>query len=379
MSERVLYYATNRNHEGNDPNHPTGYGPKFSDHGIENLRFGKVTLTVEEVRIKESVEKKVENLGPGDGGELATYFAKLARSAAAIIDAFPEQIDEKLPDYEQPANLGSTKMFGEIKDIMMKTTDVVVFIHGYNVSWAEAVGTAMALQEMLEQSPSRDPDQHARVVLFSWPSDGQMLPWVSYKSDRTEAKASGYAVARGFLKVRDFLIKLKKEEITGIKLCDQNIHLLCHSMGNYVLQNALKRMWEFTPGTAFPRIFEHVFLCSADVDDNALESGQPLGALHELASHVSVYYNRGDIALKVSDYTKGNTDRLGTNGASRPSLLHNKINQIDCSDVVTGVVEHGYFLLGNVLNDIRMSVDEAEAADPKRPRKSTSRSNVWAM
>ncbi|MBL7995151.1 hypothetical protein JNM05_07235, partial [bacterium] len=49
MSERILYYATNRKHEGNRWK-PTGYGTKFSDDGLENLRFGKVTVNADEAK-----------------------------------------------------------------------------------------------------------------------------------------------------------------------------------------------------------------------------------------------------------------------------------------------------------------------------------------
>ena len=59
--------------------------------------------------------------------------------------------------------------------------------------------------------------------------------------------------ARGLLKLRDHLAKL------GGFDCGQDLHVLCHSMGNYVLQNALERMRQFTPGSALPRLFDHVF------------------------------------------------------------------------------------------------------------------------
>jgi len=55
-----------------------------------------------------------------------------------------------------------------------------------------------------------------------------------------------------------------------------------------------------------PRIVDHVFLCAADVDDDALEPGRPLGRIHEIAREVTVYHNRGDKDLHVSDITKGN-------------------------------------------------------------------------
>ena len=91
-------------------------------------------------------------------------------------------------------------------------------------------------------------------------------------------------------------------------------------MGNYVLQHALQRIIEETPPKRkrLPRIFDNVFLCSPDVDDNVLETDQPLSRLPEICRNVSLYYNRGDLALRGSDITKGNPDRLGTNGDCRP-------------------------------------------------------------
>jgi len=184
------------------------------------------------------------------------------------------------------------------------------------------------------------------------------------------------------LKLRDFLhgLQSRARKKGGAPVCEQNIHLLCHSMGNYVLQNALPRIDQFTPGTALPRIFEHVFLCAADVDDNVLEAGQPLGNLHELARSVSVYYNRGDLAMYVSDYTKGNPERLGTSGAARPAALHNKVTQIDCTPIVKGLVEHSYYMDGRVNQDIRISVAGPAQDDPHRRRaRSPDFPNVWQM
>ncbi|MBL9200160.1 MAG: alpha/beta hydrolase, partial [Opitutaceae bacterium] len=165
-----------------------------------------------------------------------------------------------------------------------------------------------------------------------------------------------------------------------VKLCEQDIHLLCHSMGNFVLQNTLPKLDDFTPGDAFPRLFEHIFLCAPDLDDDALEPGHPLGRVHELARHVTVYHNPGDVALHISDYTKGNPDRLGSYGVARPALLHNKVHQVDCADLVTGLVEHSYYLEGWVNQDIRLSIEGREQNTAARRRAlKGDQANVWKM
>lgn len=192
---------------------------------------------------------------------------------------------------------------------------------------------------------------------------------------------SGAAVGRGFLKTRDFLAKIRTLNARGRDVaCNQELHLLCHSMGNYVLQCALDRMFEYTPGSSFPRIFEHIFLCAPDVDDNVLEPGQPLGAVHELAQHVTVYSNREDISMYVSDYTKGNPERLGHNGPARPAQLHNKVHSVDCSPIVTGFVEHSYYRDGRVNQDIRFSIASMPFNSPLRQRiPNQNLPNVWVM
>ncbi len=128
--------------------------------------------------------------------------------------------------------------------------------------------------------------------------------------------------------MRDFLIELGRNRRNH---CNGGIHLLCHSMGNYVLQNALNVMQNYNPNQPLPRLFEQVFLCAADVDDNSLEPGQPLSCVHQICRNVSIYHNREDTALMISDYTKGQPERLGGNGSARPNQLHNKVHQIDCN------------------------------------------------
>ena len=377
MATLKLFYATNRNHIG--PRwQPTSYGRKFSQDGMENLRFGVVEVTADDATLQEHLGRPMPDCGSGDGEALGAYLAKCAESAT--INAYEESINKGISEQAQDnVKLGSLAMFADVMAVMRQSSDVLIYIHGFNVSWFAAVGSALALQLMLQRSPTADPQQSVVVVLFTWPSDGLALPWVSYKSDRSEAQGSGAAVGRAFLKARDFLADLRdRARKGGQELCGQDIHLLCHSMGNYLLQNALARIADFTPGNVLPRIFEHIFLCAADVDDTVLEEGQPMANVDQLARNVTIYHNRDDTAMVISDYTKGQPERLGGSGAARPALLHNKVHQVDCTPVVHGLVEHSYYLTGNVNADIRASIDGWPQADPRRLRsRSATLDNVW--
>jgi esterase/lipase superfamily enzyme len=372
MGERVLYFATNRRHEGEDQWNPTGYGSDFSRSGLENLRFGKVTVNVDEAELRRLRDAKA-------GSALDAMFTATPMQITAFQESFgTAQTGPK------PTLLGSTRAFAELQALMRQLTDVVVFIHGYNVSWKEAVGSGLALQEMANRTLPDVPKQNVAVILFSWPSDGSMLPYLAYKSDRADARASGPAVGRAFLKLRDFLFSLRDangKPVDPDALCNQELHLLCHSMGNYVLQNALARLADHTPGSRMPRLFQNVFLCAPDVDDNALEPEQPLGRLHELARLVSVYYNECDAALHISDLTKGNPERLGSTGSARPAAVHSKVHQINCCDVALGAVQHGYFLNGAVNDDIVQSIaDVGQSSVPTRRRKAhPTTANAWRL
>lgn len=385
-----LYFATNRGHEGADRFAPDRYGPRFSSDGMENLRFGRVRFDVDEAKVLELLARRREHTGAGDGEALQDYFARCVKSSQRI-ECYRESIpDPKVNETAQGAavKLGSQAMFADLQADMQQGRDLLVLVHGFNVSWEEAVATAAAFEAVINRhDPQLDagqPFQPVRVLLFTWPSDGSALPWASYKSDRADARGTSGALGRALLKLRDQLHLLGREvrqksvevqqlrermadrpaaeveravaQLEATQLCGQKLHLLAHSMGNYVLQNALSRVYEFSPGNQLPRIFDHVFLCAPDVDDDALEEGGGLARVHQVAQAVAVYHNPGDTALKISDYTKGNPDRLGQRGAARPQALHQKVYQVDCAPLVTGLTQHSYYTNGRIARDIRLAL-----------------------
>ena len=62
--------------------------------------------------------------------------------------------------------------------------------------------------------------------------------------------------------------------------------------------------------------------------------------------------------MYISDYTKGNPERLGCSGAARPGQLHTKVNQVDLHAGGQGRRSGRAQLLsgGHVNADIRMSM-----------------------
>lgn len=382
MTTVNLFYATNRRHLGENRWAPSGYGTDFSSDGQENLRFGKIAFNADGEKINQHLQRKKKGEKDGGDGEKLAAYLKECFDDSSTIKAYREKISNKTADKHQAnAKFGSDSMFEDLRKAMLKNSDALVYIHGFNVSWSEAVASAASLQLMLNRHNITG-DNTTMVILFTWPSDGMALPYASYKSDRTEASGSGKAFGRGLLKLRDYLERLKTDSRENKSvLCNQEIHLLCHSMGNYVLQNTLKRMRSYAYGRSLPRLFQHVFMCAPDVNDDILEPDNAMGDLHEITRNVTVYHNKGDVAMSISDYTKGNPDRLGHEGAARPAQLHRKYHQVDCSSLVTGLVEHSYYLWGPVNNDIILSVDGVAQDDSISRRRImlANFNNVWLL
>lgn len=367
----TLYYATNRRHVGRCCLRPRRYSGEFSKDGAENLRFGKVTLKLDRDRVDRLLAQK-KGHARGDGEALSKHVKR--KRGQASIEVFKEELDPKQSNGEADQTLGSLIMFEELLQGPMADRDVLVFVHGFNVGWWDAVASATSLELML----NRNSERKVVVVLFTWPSDGRAIPFRSYFSDRSDARCSGYAVGRGFLKLRDYLVDRHKRNQPR---CERSIHLLCHSMGNFVLQNGLSRTLEFSARGRPPYLFDEMFLCAPDVSDDVFEPGQPFRELPRLAGNVTVYYNRGDIAMPVSDHTKGNDDRLGWRGPMRTSELPDRVHSVDCSEVVGGLVEHGYHQSGLVNVDIGQSLSGIAPESPLRNRSPVpnGRQSVWRL
>jgi esterase/lipase superfamily enzyme len=173
---------------------------------------------------------------------------------------------------------------------------------------------------------------------------------IAYKNDRLDAKASGMAFARGFLKIADFINNTEAR-------CPQRLHLIAHSMGNYVLRHALQEL-KAQLNDQLLRLFDQILMMAADEDDDAFELDYKLLYLPRITRRTSVYFNRNDLALWASDTIKGNPPRLGTDGPLQPRQLPRNVYPIDCTEVVSPLVDpsaHSYYLnVPRVVTDMRL-------------------------
>jgi len=300
MADIKVFFATNRNHQPG--NKLQTFGGKFNPDGVAALRFGYAEF----------------NRG-ASGPQLAG------------VTVYPERTT--------PTGIkGGSERFLDDLRLLMKSglSDTLVFIPGFNVTFTGALDAAARLADGVVVEGRR-----VNVVLFSWPSDGQAVPLMSYYSDREDARASGPALARAYLKLRDYLLKLDSQEY-----CQRRLHLLAHSMGAYVLRQGLQALIAKEPG-ALNRFFEQILLAAPDEDDDTFEHDSKLQLLPKLARQVTVYFNPNDRALLISDKTKSNPDRLGSDGPRLIDMIPKKIVLVDCRNVAGDadpLVLHSYYI-----------------------------------
>jgi esterase/lipase superfamily enzyme len=317
-----VYFATNRDVHGTDLA-PT-FGNRFNAMGPQFFRVGRASLS------------------PGGDEGLRVDRVELA----------PEKLIKKPGDRKEI--LGSQTIFGEIQGkVKAEQRDVLIYLHGFANTFENCLLRGGQLQERYLVG-----GKQPYVFVFSWPSDGKTFPVTAYHNDRSDAAASGDAMARALAKLLDFLKG-------GDERCNRRIHLVAHSMGNWALRHAILGIRMHLATNRLPQIFDNVFLMAADEDNDAFEYDHKLKLLPQLARAVHVYHARNDQALLISEMTKNNPDRLGSTGPRRVEGLDTKIFLVDCQHVDETTLEdarHQYYReREEVIGDVRQVLDDVPA------------------
>ncbi len=256
--------------------------------------------------------------------------------------------------------LGSKTIFDAIRNDMSNSNrPTIAFIHGFSNSFTDAIeraGWILAFYGI-----------DANMFVFTWPSIASLTgiprPYDDYVHDRATAAASGPALARTIRRLYDYVDTLAHSE-----RCNQSIHLLCHSMGNYVLRNALQalmRLPDAAAGTSadvrvmsslssdtpdpsvLRRCFERIVLAAADEDADAFDDILKLKYLPRIAQSVTVYHTSKDWILNtLSAKTKFNGPRLGNDGPDNMGSISDKVAAVDVSQVISATEDfqsHQYY------------------------------------
>ncbi len=190
---------------------------------------------------------------------------------------------------------------------------VLVFIHGYNVRFDDA----------LRRTAQLTYDLHfpGTAMLYSWPSEGDP---VRYTVDEAN-------VAWTAEHLRRFLAMVLTE--SGA----EDVHVVAHSMGNRALVAALRDFdWDALPDGAAR--LDQVVLAAPDIDAGHFLQSAP--QIAGLAGRTTLYASSGDAALTASRRVHG-YPRAGESGEDL--LVVDGIDTIDASLVETDFLGHSYY------------------------------------
>jgi esterase/lipase superfamily enzyme len=266
------------------------------EHGGENLRFGTYDVLSQKFTLFPEPDKNEDLI-----------YKKLKRKSA-----------EKLK--------GSARFFKTLYSTLAQkgTSDVLFFIHGYNTNLkgVEKAFNTLNQKYIVEGSPIK------HIVIFTWPGKSPTDIPLHYKDDAKDAKTSGEALARGFVKVMEFLKQFLASEQEN-KPCGQNIHLMVHSMGHRVLKNMLIELEK--KRLPKPMIFKEILLMAADTHYDVFSNSYR--DLIDLGERIHIYYHNSDDVLAISKYTKNFSNRLGRNGRKIKDPKLTYILEVNCTNV----------------------------------------------
>lgn len=202
----------------------------------------------------------------------------------------------------------------------------LVFVHGFNVRYQEAVlRAAQIAYDLKYQGP---------VILFTWPAGAaegfikdKMLN-ETYLNNTGTARASVGAF-------REFLLSMQKNDI--------KINLAVHSIGHQVVLPALRKMIESNPEK--PLIHE-LILNAPDFDVEEFRNLSP--NLNKVSDHTTLYCSENDKAMIASKSFNQSSDRLGA------CAFIKEVDVIDVglTDDLSLGLGHGYYSSRAILGDV---------------------------
>ena len=206
------------------------------------------------------------------------------------------------------------------------TKSALVFIHGFNVSFAEAARRTAQI--------AHDVPFNGISGFFSWPSAGSPI---QYTYDLRKARASSDL----FEKFIDALISN-----TGI----QQLHIIAHSMGNVVLTTTLKDISDKASWADKIRLINQIILAAPDIDQDEFNR-TILPYFKNVGVRRTLYSSDRDIPMLLSEATWGGP-KIGQGGAD--VYVQEGLDTVDASNLPPqGEGDHGYiFKVDSILSDM---------------------------
>jgi esterase/lipase superfamily enzyme len=317
-----VYYATNRTAKTTSKLSPVDY---TGEPDSKNIHFGVCEVSIPEVH---------------ESGEL--------ESPSLLSWADPN----KHIILQRVTELGKNEFFSTISK-NAGNKEILIFIHGYNVSFNKAARRTAQLAYDLKFD--------GVPLFFSWPSNGNIL---KYASDAEHIQQSIPAISSFIM---DAIDRFKPERI----------HIIAHSMGTYGLTQALSKLSETYLNKRKSPIFNQLVLAAPDIDADVFQK-EIAPKITKMAKRVSLYSSSKDVAMTVSRYFNNKRRRAGD---SDPETLTPKgIDAIDVSSVDSSLVGHSYYGSNtSIITDIKMVLSQKRLEERKLliPRKNKTTNRMY--
>jgi esterase/lipase superfamily enzyme len=232
-----------------------------------------------------------------------------------------------------------------------RSSEVFIFIHGYNVTFEDAVRRTAQLHHDLNFAGT--------PICFSWPS---RAAYFAYAADGASAEWAAPHLA---------------ELIRRIRACDEGmrIHLIAHSMGNRTMTMALRELvWKGDPSS---KNLHEIVLAAPDIDLPVFN--QLAEAIRGAAKRVTLYASSNDRALWVSKLLH----RGVRAGDSDPEVaICQGIDSIDASNADSSLLSlgHSYFATKfSILTDISELIRIGTPVNGRVGLKAAPSGKYWVM
>lgn len=237
-------------------------------------------------------------------------------------------------------NLGAKTLLQEEMITFLKNSkrDPLVFVHGFNVPYSEAVLRASQIAYDLKyQGP---------VILFTWPAGAASEGGFFEETLINKTYQDNFANARDSVFIfKNFINELQKNDI--------KINLIVHSMGHQVVLPALDKIGE--SDFKNPPI-NKLILNAPDFEVNQFK--KTLSTIKKTAKQITVYCSNNDRAMSASKIFNKN-DRLGACAAIEDIDVIN-VSAID--DPSFAGLGHGYYSSRAILIDVFQNLLGIEAS-----------------
>jgi len=230
------------------------------------------------------------------------------------------------------------------------TPEALVFVHGYNVNFNDAVRRAAQIAYDLEFA--------GIPMVYSWPSVANMA---KYFVDETNIRLSRFHF-------QEFMTLCRTE--LGL----QAIHVVAHSMGNHLIAETLPNERALAGKAALRQI---VF-AAPDIDAETFEKLAATFANGQV-ERCTLYASSEDYALKASKKFHGYL-RAGDSGEGL--IVINHIDTIDATAVDTSLLGHAYYGDNrSILSDMFTLIREGHGPESRFGLKKIERSgrHYWAF